>query len=668
MSKMVLPMELYHAARETCLRLYIANGGDARAKWNIRPYPGTAAIACNESNAYRPPSFTLCMPSFPLDVRLPRWKADLIAAYTVHELLHALWTDWNAVAQSRADGLHGLTNALEDNRIEARATRGDLLQVSEARRLLEALNAHIIERALKAPSFRLDAPEQFSFVLNIVIFAEKLGYRSTFPTDWRSQVNPAWLPLFDHALARFDALGSTGDALALARELKKVAAKLPKAKPERKPEAKPEGDGEGEGEGAQPAPPPREPEIVEDESEDKPKGAGAPKAQEAPEKPEDDDEGDEPEDKPEGVPGASESEDEGDEPEDKPEGAGESAGEDMPAPESASESDAKSEDAANAPGGRGGKVDMEAPEPEGEPGPDMSDATQDYSEANLNDLAEEAAREAKQHLSTVQANASYASIVLNAEPHREATLDRGGDPKRASAIIASPAKLRRHLTLAVKSPERVGVERRQVSGRLDLRNLSGIMSGSETVFRRRIEDAGQEAAVAFLLDVSSSMKGQRLAAAKAMALHMGDALKAAGVKFEIAAFDDNAIWTPKPFAKAWANDTRRAVAGMQTAGGTSMLPAMKTCAERLLKVGNVSRRILLVLTDGQDIHPEQANATLCAWYKARGVEIVGIGLLTHKLDRTFNGRAVHVYDCERLSTVGLSELVKALDAGAPRVA
>ena len=645
MTKMVLPMELYHAARETCLRLYVANGGDPRAKWTIQPYPGTAAIACDEGNAYRPPSFRLCMPSFPLDMRLPRWKADLIAAYTVHELLHALWTDWNAVAQSRRDGLHGLMNALEDNRIEARATRGDLVQVSEARRLLEALNAHIIERALKAPSFRLDAPEQFSFVLNIVIFSEKLGYRSTFPADWRARVNPAWLPLFDHALARFDALSSTGDALALAHELKKMAAKLPKAKPERKPETKPKTKPEGKGE-----------------------GAGAPRAQEAPEKPEDDDEGDEPEDKPKGVPGASESEDEGDKPEDKPEGAGESAGEDMPAPENASESDAKSEGNANAPGGRGGKVDMEAPEPEGEPGPDMSDATQDYSEANLDDLARDAAREAKQHLSTVQANASYASIVLNAEPHREATLARGGDPKRAGAMIASPAKLRRHLTLAVKSPERVGVERRQVSGRLDLRNLSGIMSGSDTVFRRRIEDAGQEAAVAFLLDVSDSMKGQRLAAAKAMALHMGDALKAAGVKFEIAAFDDNAIWTPKPFAKAWATDTRRAVAGMQTAGGTSMLPAMKTCAERLLKVGNVSRRILLVLTDGQDSHPEEANATLCAWYKARGVEIVGIGLLTHRLARTFNGRAVHVYDCERLSTVGLSELVKALDAGAPRVA
>jgi uncharacterized protein with von Willebrand factor type A (vWA) domain len=646
MSKMVLPMELYHAARETCLRLYVANGGDARAKWSIRPYPGTAAIACDEGNKLRPPKFTLCMPSFPLDMRLPRWKADLVAAYTVHELLHALWTDWNVVAQSRRDGLHGLTNALEDNRIEARASRGDLLQVSEARRLLEALNAHIVARAVNAPNFRLDAPEQFSFVLNIVIFTEKLGYRSDFPSDWRARVNPAWAPLFDHALARFDALRSTGDALALAHELKAMAATLPKTKsnlPKPAPAPAPApaaASGEGDDKSMQLAPPPREPEIVEDKPD------GASETQGTSQTPKGENEGDKPKDKPEGAPDAS-------------------MGEDMPTPEdkSADDSDAKSEGNPNAPGGRGEQVEMEPP-----PAEDVTDATQTYSEANLDDLAQESAREARQALATVQAWAQYASTVLNVDPPREATLNRGGDPKRAGAAIASPAKLRRHLTAAVKSPERVSIERRQASGRLDMRNLSGIMSNNQTVFRRRVEDEGREAAVGLLLDVSGSMKGYRLDAAKAMALHMGDALKAAGVKFEIAAFNDNQLWTPKPFAKAWANDTRRAVAGMHTAGGTAMLPAMKVCAERLLKVANVSRRILLVLTDGQDSYSQEANTTLCAWYKTRGVEIVGIGLMTHGLKHTFNGRTVHVHDCERLSTVGLSELVKTLDGGAPRVA
>ena len=115
---------------------------------------------------------------FPLDVRLPRWKADLVAAYTVHELLHSLWTDWSVVAESRARHVHNLVNALEDNRIEAKASKGDLVMVSEARKLLVALNDHIARRAMANVNFALDDPAQFSFVLNLVIFAEKLGYVS----------------------------------------------------------------------------------------------------------------------------------------------------------------------------------------------------------------------------------------------------------------------------------------------------------------------------------------------------------------------------------------------------------------------------------------------------------------------------------------------------------
>ena len=101
MSKMISPMELYHAARETCVRLYVANGGNKHDQWVIKPFPGTAAIACRDVRDYRRATtikeWTLCMPAFPLAVRLPRWKSDLIGAYTVHELLHALWTDWDIV-------------------------------------------------------------------------------------------------------------------------------------------------------------------------------------------------------------------------------------------------------------------------------------------------------------------------------------------------------------------------------------------------------------------------------------------------------------------------------------------------------------------------------------------------------------------------------------------
>jgi len=676
-------MELYHAARETCLRLYVANGGDAKAKWNIRPYPGTAAIACHRP-PYAPPVFTLCMPSFPLNVRLPRWKSDLVAAYTVHELLHALWTDWGAVRQSTVDGLHGLTNALEDNRIEARASKGDLLQVSEARKLLVALNAHIAKRALSSTGYALDDASQFSFVLGLVIFAEKLAYPSELPVDWRARVKPEWLPLFDLALSRFDALASTWDTLQLARDLKALAATLAKPAPKPAPVAPPSNPvrlkivstPSSESEGSMP----HEREIVENEDDapepvtvakpapagDAPKDAQKPAdGQDAPDAGEDSDDG---EDAPTGEKDGLRGEDKdgfdaGDAPKPaKPEPAKpEPATSDKPAgePHEGAGDSAAQQDG---PGGyRTGDVQEPVmPEPV-EPAEDVTDATQSYQEANLDDLARDAAKEAGLSEHAVQREAVQASTVLNVDAPRDLEVKRGGNPRRVGAAIASPAKLRRHLTLAVKSPERVGVERRQVSGRLDMRNLVGIMTGSPTIFRRRIEEEGREAAVTLLLDISGSMAGGRLEAAKALALHMGDALKAAGVRFEIAAFDDRFLVTPKPFAKGWANETQRAVAGLSTLSGTGMLPAMKACAERLLKVGNVSRRILIALTDGQDSFDAGANATLCRWYRQRGVEIVGIGLMTHGVQDNFDGRAVSVWDCASLSSAGLSQLVKVLD-------
>jgi Mg-chelatase subunit ChlD len=263
---------------------------------------------------------------------------------------------------------------------------------------------------------------------------------------------------------------------------------------------------------------------------------------------------------------------------------------------------------------------------------------------------------------------SHASTILNVPLPRREIVRGGGNPKIATAAIESPAKLRRHLTAAVKSPERVAVDRRQVSGRLDMRNLVGLSIGAPNVFKRRIEEEGREAAVCITMDISGSMAGNRLRAAKAMALHMGDALKAAGVKFEIAAWDDIVEIIAKPYAKGWSTETQRAVAGLKCLSGTGMLPAMKAAAERLLKVGNVTRRIMLVLTDGADSYAMEANSALCKFYAARGVEIVGIGLQTHGIAGPFNGKAVSVWDTSDLSAQGLKQLVRILDAGAARSA
>jgi Mg-chelatase subunit ChlD len=637
MSNFVSPLELYEAARETCLRLYLANGGNKRDIWNIQPFPGTAAIsqAIDAGNGRR--VWTLCMPAFPLSVKVPRITANLIAGYTVHELLHALWTSWNCVARAKALNVGLLLNAIEDCRIEAKASHGGLRMVSEARRLLEMLNRHVHDKARANPNFRYGDPNQFAFVLTLVLFSEKLGYQCDFPRDWRHHVAPHMLPLFDLALSRFDGLGSTEDALQLAQDLSQAAQALtqpPAEPPAEKGEAEKGEGSEGEAEKG---------EGSEGEAE---KGEGSEGEAE----------------KGEGSEGEAEK---GEGSEDTTEATQKPA--DGQRPSSGSKGEAKGEKATGeAPTGLGGQHG--GPE-SGDPMPaDISDATQDYREVSLDHLGSKQA---------IAENAAY-SPALNVEtPRTEAALS-SGNPAWAGAVIASPAKLKRQVTLAVKSPERVGYERFQTNGRLDMRNLAGLLTRQENIFRRRVEEEGQEAVVTLLLDVSSSMADSgRIDAARALGLHMGDALKAAGVRFEVSAFKHvrNAcvMSFPKALDKPWTAEARAAVAGLRPHAGTAMLPAIKDCAARLAKDRNATRRILMVLTDGEDMFPPEANALNTRFWRDRGIEIFGLGLMLYgwqkdNIRQSFNGAVVFVDDCRELSTVGLAELAKMLGKPVQRAA
>jgi hypothetical protein len=637
-------MELYEASKETCIRLYVANGGSSRDIWHIRPYPGTAAIA-SQVIEHGKREWTLCMPAFPLDVRLPRWQADLIGGYTVHELLHALWTDFAVAEQAKREGIHSLLNSVEDNRIEFKASSlGELKQVSEARRLLQALNAYICERDTNKPGFTFDNPNNFAFVLNLAIFHEKHHYVSCFPADWRRRVAPHMLPLFDLALREFDGFKSTADALALARRLAKMAQALLPA-------------GKGAGKGAK----------GDDEA-----GAGKGKAEgdeaEGDEAEGDEAEGDEAEGDEAGAGKGAKGDDEaeGDEAEGaeaegaKGEGAGKGEAEAEGAEgEGASKGEDKGEGAGKGEGRLGGMTDSDTIAVA------LDDIAQAYGEASLAELG----------MPQPDDGSLAANVALNAPKAKQvAVIGLSFDtPAIVTAQIASPAKLKRHLTMAVKAPERVGRERYQSSGRLDMRNLAGIATRADTVYRRRTEDEAREAVVSILLDMSGSMNSHRRSiAAKAMAMHMGDALKAAGVKFEIVSFSTGGgpiVSVSKPVNKGWNDEAKVKVAHMSGHAGTAMLPAISFCAQRLLDVGNVTRRILLVLTDGEDHYSPAANALNCNSWRRKGVEIAGIGLMLDNPDtcrQAFGGQCIMVPDVRSLSAQGIAELTRILDKGAPR--
>ena len=699
MSKLTTAAELYEAARETCVRLFVANGGDKDALWTVEPYPGTAAISVENIWEYRARKTTrvqhwrLHMPAYPVDARLPRWHATLIAAYSVHELLHALYTNFDVTKRASLLGVMRLLNALEDVRIEKKAQKS-LQRTPEARRLLDALTTHIVDRAVRSKIDWSD-PRQFSFFLNCVLMREICGYAlPSFPADWRKRAGPM-LPLIEMALQRLPRCKDTEATLALALDIQGASRSIkipPQPQPgQGQPQPQPGQDEGDENEGAgqsedlfsqeseddasEPQGTPQtavKPEGDEDSDQDE-KGAGKP-AQGAGEGDEgkddkdvdvdegnEDDEGD--------VTGEGEGEDAGSENEGKSKGEGD--GEDAD-----SEASDSKEGKASGPGGDSVPDEGQAP--------DLSDGEQSYSEANLNDLAEQIARQENRSLPAIETENKNAAEFFAAVPSIERDMLPNVDaPDRVASIIQTPARLRRHIINAVKAPERSAVNRRQGAGRFDTRMLPQALAGATSVYRRREDEEARNVAVSLLVDGSSSMdwegwnaQGQRnpsrMHAAACLALHVGDALKIAAVPFEIMGFhcatplhnqNRARVDVSKAFNQPWNEAARNRTAALASYadGGTFLMLAMKTAVARLARRTNATRRILLTLTDGMDAFHYQNIVALRAWALSKGVEVFGVAIQVDEYERppfdgAFGDDKVYVTDIRQLSTDGFAAL------------
>ena len=710
--KLTTAAEMYEAARETCLRLFVANGGDRDDIWTVEPFPGTAAITVETlwgtrsrlktSTSLR--HWRLHMPAYPVDARLPRWHAALIAAYTVHELLHALWTDFSVTKRAQSLGVMRLLNALEDPRIEKKAQRS-LQRVPEARRLLDSLTQYIVDRAIRN-GVDWSSLKSFSFTLNCVLMREVVGYPlPSFPKDWRALVGPM-LPLFEMALSRLPSCRDTAATLQLALDIQAASRSIKVATPPAptpKPTPTPTQSGTGqsedlfdrdpqegagspqtgetkqgdedkpEGENAASGPS----EAREDASAEKGKGAGAGDADK-------DAEGDADADTGEG---------EGDE--DADADAGEDAGAgDADAGEDAGAGDADAGEG-DADAGEGGDADADASASPSKGGdeaaretvtPDLSDKAQDYDEAHLNDLAREIAKREGKTLREIEQENADGSAFFAATPsvERDLTPSFNVKPERVAGLIETPSRLRRHVINAVKAPERVGVDRRQSTGRFDMRYAVEAIAGASSVYRRRTEEEGREIAVSLLVDGSSSMSWvqwdadhktrlpTRQEAAACLALHIGDALKIAAVPFEILGFHVATelheqhrarVDAAKRFNEPWNEGTRLRTASLSeyADGGTALMLSMKTAVLRLAKQASATRRVLLALTDGMDQFPSQNIVALRAWAASLGVEIVGVAIQVGANERTqfdhaFGEDAIHVTDIRTLSTDGFDAL------------
>lgn len=646
----VTAAEVYAAALESCSRFYVANGGSPYHQWVVQPYPGTAAIAFDGYSQW-----TLCLPAMPLDARLSRREGELIVAFIVHELGHALYTDFDVFKRACREGLKNLVNALEDIRIERDLIAG-AKGVSNARALLQMLTEYMTIKSL-ANGWRADEARCLPFTLSSMGAVDVLGY--TVPAMPRLDVlPPAVQALADEAIDRVrrTATGKAGTAecLAIAQWLKgAIDALAPQDKPAKAPGSKPHPQqGEGEDSEAQNG----EGEAQAQDGEGEAQANGEAQDGEA-----------------DGKAPATEAPEASEKPQDGKDGEGEGEG----APGSAANAGDPSE------GEDGASLEGKASGP-GNGGQDawnVNDAATENPEANLDDLGDRASKRNGESPADVARENAGVMHFLNAKTCRVVRHRMTPDETLAAqltALIPTPAKLRRDVTRALKSPDMALNHRHEARGRFDMRDVGRAQAGAVNVFRRREEAPGENTAVALLIDLSDSMRGGTIQGAVALALHLGDACKAGNIPFEVLGFlcprgvrfdqPTANILEVKSFRDPWQS-SRAVVAAMANApsGGTSMMPAMIDTAKRLKARSGVTRRVMIVLTDGEDTWAKQSIRAAANTANARdGVETLIIGAFMDV--KPLGLPHVNVRSLKALASQGLAALGEALTAKPRRAA
>jgi hypothetical protein len=96
--------------------------------------------------------------------------------------------------------------------------------------------------------------------------------------------------------------------------------------------------------------------------------------------------------------------------------------------------------------------------------------------------------------------------------------------------------LKQTLSKLLLSVDRVGWQTGATSGRFDVRRTSRMLAGSERAFKARTEDAAVTTAVTIVVDLSSSMAGERAQRAAQTAWALADAIERVGCMVQVLGF------------------------------------------------------------------------------------------------------------------------------------
>ncbi|MEX3958872.1 cobalamin biosynthesis protein CobT [Trinickia sp. EG282A] len=269
------------------------------------------------------------------------------------------------------------------------------------------------------------------------------------------------------------------------------------------------------------------------------------------------------------------------------------------------------------------------------------------------------------------------SVPITTQFDREADFTGKGDAirwrKLRSTARAQTESLKARLERALKADEQTHWRREQERGELDRPCLVrlAVAPGYRTPFRTRLVKPGRDAAVTLLIDRSGSMAGQKIELATLCAAALSDALSQLSFPLEVLGYSSIEDVEMREYYERWL------AAGHASSGFNRFVERLDlqiykrfdsdnlvglTCVEcghenpdgealswaasRLL-ARRAHRHILMVLSDGYpatgDGNPDVLRADLQARItelRERGVELVGVGILTDAVETFYPTSAV----------------------------
>lgn len=612
-------------------------------------------------------SFTVNYPDLPDNALISRPEADLIAAYTLHELGHVAYTDNHAV--NRAEPvLFRLWNGIEDARIEHAVIKSG--KARGARSMFKKLMSKYTTTHL-SESFNPTSINCAPFALALICraaYGDGNGFAKTLlariPDPHRSlyQTVADLMPTLP-----LDRSGSA-ETLQLANlflnswlSLFPDALKQPEqAAPKQPPNSRPHGgDSQEQGD--------------DDDFESAPSGSPS----------QDDDDSD---DEFELDSGDDDLEDEDDEDgeggslRDEADEALESApeqGEDSLF--AAGEDDSDDED---------GFVDQADFEPVVD---DRWDESKSIApEPNVDDVFKGAANRCRNPISlpaTAPAPRSVMSKWQSMLAKDETSARRAARALSKSALPALKSQLYRML----KAPEMCGWDSGALGGRFDGRRAPRMLAGSEQVFRRRWLSDGIDTAVSIVVDLSSSMSGSTIRSAVELAWTVAEACESARADVEVVGFADNNMdvqsggymmsgdyrWgngsasakliVAKQFREKCAAVAHHFNALKRCVGGsTPDYSAVKSVVEQLSEMRH-QRKVVIVITDGFGEYDGQEflmKKLGRSSYDLYGVDVIGFGIGTsaEMFSRAYSiGCPVRLHDLHKSALKGVVQQLERRD-------